>query len=69
MGNQRIERRPPLGGINLGDRNIIAGVRPQSIDCLGRKADEQAVAKRLGGSRNVVMGGHHGSIAVIARSG
>ena len=42
MGDQRIERGPSLGGVELGDRRPVGGVGAQAVDGLGRKGDEAA---------------------------
>ena len=49
MGDQRIEGRPPLGGVEMGDRGRIAGVRPEPVDRLGRERDQAALAKAARG--------------------
>ena len=48
MGDQRVERRPPLGGEEAGDRGRIGGVRPEPVDRLGRKRDQPAGAQKNG---------------------
>ena len=50
MGDQRIEGRPPLGGVEMGDRGGIGGVRPEPVDRLGRERDQPAGGQSPGGS-------------------
>ena len=42
MGNQRIERRAALGGIEPCHRLAIARIGAESVDGFGRKGDESA---------------------------
>jgi hypothetical protein len=49
MGDQRIEGRAPLGGIEMGDRGGIGGVRAEPVDRLGRKRDQPAGRQSPGG--------------------
>ena len=42
MGDQRVEHRPALGGIEPGHRLAVAGVGAEPIDGLGRKGDQPA---------------------------
>ena len=50
MGDQRIEARPALGGIDPRDRGRRGGVGAEPIDGLGRKGDEPALAQNFGGA-------------------
>ena len=45
MGDQRIERRPALGGIEPRDRGAVGGVGAEAIDGLGRERDQAAVRR------------------------
>ena len=45
MGDQRIEDRPALGGVNRGDRALGSGVPGKPVDRLGRHGDEAAGAQ------------------------
>ncbi len=47
MGDQRIELRSPLCRIDGGDRGIIRRIGAQSINRLGRKGHELALAQQL----------------------
>ena len=40
VGDQGIERRPPLGGVEPGHRLAVAGVGAEPIDGLGREGDQ-----------------------------
>ena len=42
MGDQRVEGRPPLGGIEPGHRLALARVGAEPIDGLGREGDQPA---------------------------
>ena len=42
VGDQRIERRPALGGVEPRDRRAVGGVGAEPVDRLGRKGDEAA---------------------------
>ncbi len=48
MGDQRIEGRPALGGVEAGDGLAVARVGAEPIDGLGRKRDQPALAKAGG---------------------
>ena len=50
MGDERIEARPALGGIDPRDRRRRGGVGAEPIDGLGRKGDEPALAQSFGGA-------------------
>ena len=52
MGDQRIEARPALGGIEPGDGLAIAGIGAEPIDGLGRERDQPAGGKAGGGGRD-----------------
>ena len=45
MGDQRIEARAALGGVNFGDRARRGGVGAKAVDGLGRKGDESPARK------------------------
>ena len=45
MRDQRIERRPALGGIEPRDGGAVGGVGAEAIDGLGRKRDQAAVGE------------------------
>ncbi len=45
MGDQRIERGPALGRIEMRDRGGIGGVGAEAIDGLGRERDQPALAR------------------------
>ena len=54
MRDQRVEARPPLGGVDPGDRARVGRVGAEAVDRLGREGDEAAVAqqaRRLGDIR------------------
>ena len=57
MRDQRIERRPPLGGIEPRHRLAIAGVGAEPVDGLGRKRDQPAALQAARGRRNRVAVG------------
>ena len=48
MGDERIDRRPLLGGVDRRDRRIRGRVRREAVDGLGRHGDEAARAKARG---------------------
>ena len=52
MHDERIVRRPFLGGEHALNRRAIEGVRAQAVDGLGRERDEPAVSQALGRARN-----------------
>ncbi len=52
MGDQRIEARPALGGVEPGDGLAIAGVGAEPIDGLGRERDQPAGGKAGGRRRD-----------------
>ena len=45
MRDQRIERRPALGGIKPRDGGAVGGVGAEAVDGFGRKRDQAAVGK------------------------
>ena len=45
MRDQRIERRPALGGVEPRDRRAVGGVGAEPVDRLGRERDQSAVGK------------------------
>ncbi|MGY4486078.1 hypothetical protein ACVWWR_005269 [Bradyrhizobium sp. LM3.2] len=57
MRNQRIEGRPPLGGVKMGDRAGISSVRPEPVDRLGRERDQPAAGQYPGGSFRAGLAG------------
>ncbi len=73
MGDQGIEARAALGGVDAGHRPRVGGVRAEPVDGLGGKGDEAAGAeqcRRLGDAG--VVRPQHARVAVrwmIARSG
>ncbi len=69
MGNQRIELRAALGGIDFRNRLIARGVGSEPIDRLGRKGDEPSLLKHLDGARNVLTCQHVSPIAAPLQSG
>ena len=51
MRDQRIERRPALGGVEPRDRRAVGGVGAEAVDRLGRERDQPAggeAARRVG---------------------
>ena len=70
MSDQRIEARPPLGGIDLGDRPVVGRIGAEPIDGLGRKGDEFARPDQAGGAGDLLIADgmlHAGSIAACRR--
>jgi hypothetical protein len=49
MGDQRIETRPPLGGIDAGNGPPACGIGAEAINRLGRESHEAAVPDDAGG--------------------
>ena len=49
MGDQRIERRPALGGVDRGDGAVVGRVGGEAVDRLGRHRDEAAGVEARGG--------------------
>ena len=49
MGDERVERRPALGGVERGDGAVVCRVRRQPVDGFGRHRDEAAGAQDRGG--------------------
>lgn len=45
MGDQGVEARPPLGGVDGGDGQRVGRVGGQTINRLGRQDDEAAGAQ------------------------
>ena len=65
--DQRIERRPALGGVEPRDRRAVGGVGAEPIDRLGRERDQAAVreAARRVGDRRGVGGQRRGSTSSL----
>ena len=57
MRDQRIEGRPPLGGIEPRHRLALAGVGAEPIDGLGREGGKPAGGQAARGGRNCGWGG------------
>ena len=51
MGDQRVERRPALGGVEPRHRRRIGGIGAEPVDGFGRKCDQAAVAQAARGRR------------------
>jgi hypothetical protein len=47
VGDQRVEARALLGGVNAGDGLRIRGIGPEAVDGLRREGHEAAVAQDL----------------------
>ena len=56
MRDQRIERGPPLGGVDRGDGAVVGRVGGEAIDRLGRHGDETAGALRHAAASAIACG-------------
>jgi hypothetical protein len=54
MYDERVEPRPPLGLENPRHRLVVARIRAEAIDRLGRKGHETARPPERGGTRDPV---------------
>ena len=57
MGDQRIEGRPALGLVEVGDRGRIGGIGAEAIDGLGRERDQPALGQHTRRSRHGGLAG------------
>ena len=57
MGDQRIEGRPALGLVEVGDRGRIGGIGAEAIDGLGRERDQPALGQHARRSRHGGLAG------------
>ena len=63
MRDQRIERGPPFGGIECGDRSRVVAARSEAVDGLGREGREFAFAQQARGFRDCrSVGGSAGTL-------
>ncbi len=51
MRDQGIERRPPLGLVQMGDRGRVGGVGAEPVDGLGRERHQAAFCEHAGRRR------------------
>ena len=65
MRDQRIERRPALGGVEPRHRRAVGGVGAEAVDGLGRKRDQAAVGEA---DRGIGDGDEFGGDAGACRS-
>ena len=70
MRDQRIERRPALGGVEPRDRGAVGGVGAEAVDRLGRERDQAAVgeAERRVGDGDEIGGSKRVSIVSVISS-
>ena len=66
MDDERMVGRPALGGKNLGDGDRVGGIRPQTVDRLGREGDQLACADQLDGAGEIGFRGAHSPLMPMA---
>jgi hypothetical protein len=59
MGDERIERRTPLGFIESRHRFAVAGIGAEAVDRLGRKCHETALPQHAHGGCDREIAGRH----------
>ena len=55
MDDQRIEARPPLGRVDLGDRRVAIGAGSETIDRFGRHGDKPAITQDFRGAHDATF--------------
>ena len=57
MHDQGVKAWPPFRLVNLGNGQIISGIRPQAEYSFGGKGNQPPFGQNLGGFFDVVLGG------------